>query len=231
MSPLMSSQNMSFQISSRAVASRAVLGAALVTAGLAFSSAASASVLIDVDKSTQHMSVSVDGTPRYEFPVSTGRAGFDTPNGRFHPKWMSRMHYSNEYEDAPMPHSIFFTGGDAIHGFTGTPFGVAAVSHGCVRIPLGDAAELYQLVSQQGMPNTTIVVQGHAPRRSQVAQRGRYGQGYGRSAGYVDRYGAQPNSYRQRSMPRQPALYSRQQDNYGGNRGYYQQPMRPYGGY
>jgi hypothetical protein len=43
------------------------------------------------------------------------------------------MHYSKEYENAPMPDSIVFTKGDAIHEFTDTPFSVA-VSHGCVRL-------------------------------------------------------------------------------------------------
>jgi hypothetical protein len=238
--------------------SQTLLYASVVTAGLAFSSAAYANVLIAVDKSTQHMTVSVDGFTRYDWPVSTGRPGFDTPNGTFHPQWMSQMHYSKQYENAPMPHSIFFTKGDAIHGFTDTPFGLAAVSHGCVRLPPEDAAALYQVVSQEGMPNTTIVVRGRIPRRPLVAQRGwstqgpqnyaeqGYGQpGYGQPGyGYSDRGFGQPPAYShtaygpfgQRMYPPQPrpAYY-----NYGGGRYQqssrgYQQPARgyqqPYGG-
>jgi hypothetical protein len=237
------------------MSSQTVLYASVVAAGLAFSSTAYASVLIAVDKTTQHMTVSVDGATRYDWPVSTGRPGFDTPNGTFHPQWMSQMHYSTQYEDAPMPHSIFFTKGEAIHGFTDTPFGVAAVSHGCVRLPPRDAAVLYQIVSQQGMPNTTIVVRGRIPRRPLVAQRGQSmqypEQGY-EQPGYQQRdYAGQGfgspafGSYGQRTFPPRPVYYSRQQDNYGRGRTYNQQPFgsqpfgsqqsygshQPYGGY
>jgi hypothetical protein len=230
--------------------SQTFLYASLVTAGLAFSSTAYAGVLIAVDKSTQHMTVSVDGFTRYDWPISTGRPGFDTPNGTFHPQWMSQMHYSKQYENAPMPHSIFFTKGEAIHGFTDTPFGLAAVSHGCVRLPPSDAAALYQIVSQEGMPNTTIVVRGRIPRRPLVAQRGQSmqanyyaGQGYGQPSyqerGYADRgYGPPPaysrsayGAYGQRTFPPQPGTVynSARPDYYGGGRAYYQQ--QPYGGY
>jgi hypothetical protein len=188
------------------MSSQTVIYASLVTASLVFSSAASANVLIAIDKSTQHMTVSVNGATRYDFPVSTGRPGFDTPDGIFHPHSMFLMHHSSKYENAPMPHSIFFTGGDAIHGYTGTPFGVAAVSHGCVRLPLGDAAALYQVVGQQGMSNTTIVIRGSIPRRPMVAR------AYGVRRGY--------GSYGQRSV-----LYARQQDSYGRPETYNQQPF------
>ncbi len=222
------------------MSSQTVIYASVVTAGLAFSSAAYAGVLIAIDKTTQHMTVSVDGITRYDWPVSTGRPGFDTPNGTFHPLWMSQMHYSTQYEDAPMPHSIFFTKGDAIHGFTDTPFGVAAVSHGCVRLPPSDAAALYQLVSQQGKPNTTIVVRGRIPQRPLIAQRGRsmqeavnsrqqtygqqtygqqsYGQqvyafqGYGQP-GYQQGYGQQ--SYRQQAYAHQGYGQPGYQQSYG----------------
>jgi hypothetical protein len=150
-----------------------IRSACLLAAGLtsAFASTAFANVVVSVDKTTQHMTVSVDGSTRYVWPVSTGRPGYNTPDGSFHPSWMSAMHYSKEYENAPMPDSIFFKGGDAIHGFTDTPFGVAAVSHGCVRLPRQDAAALFQLVKQEGMANTTIVVHGQLPQKPLVAQR------------------------------------------------------------
>lgn len=130
-----------------------------------------ARVVILVDQSTQRMRVSVNGRTRYDFPVSTGRPGYNTPDGRFVPQWMAAMHHSKEYENAPMPHSIFFVNGDAIHGFTDTPFGVAAVSHGCVRLPLADATALFNLVKRDGMANTTIHVYGRIPNRPMVAQR------------------------------------------------------------
>jgi len=116
----------------------------LLAAGLTlrFAPAAFADVHISVDKTNQKMTVSVDGVMRYVWPVSTGRPGYDTPGGRFHPLWMSVLHHSTLYDDAPMPDSIFFARGYAIHGFTDTPFGAAAVSHGCVRLPRRDAAAL-----------------------------------------------------------------------------------------
>ena len=78
--------------------------------------AAHASVLIAIDKSTQQMSVSVDGAPRYRWVVSTGRAGYGTPSGTYRPQRMERTWFSKEYYNSPMPHSIFFHGGYAIHG-------------------------------------------------------------------------------------------------------------------
>ena len=110
-----------------------LLYASLLAAGLTLPLAATAfaGVDISIDKTNQHMTVSVDGVTRYVFPVSTGRPGYNTPSGVFHPRWMSVLHYSKLYDDAPMPHSIFFTSGYAIHGFTDTPFGAAAVSHAC----------------------------------------------------------------------------------------------------
>jgi L,D-transpeptidase catalytic domain len=144
---------------------RRLVYASFLAAGLtlAFASAAFADVDISVDKTTQHMIVSVDGATRYVWPVSTGRPDYNTPNGVFHPLWMSVLHHSKIYDDAPTPDSIFFTGGYAIHGFTDTPFGVAAVSHGCVRLPRRDAAALFRLVKRDGMANTTIVIHGHIP--------------------------------------------------------------------
>jgi hypothetical protein len=68
-----------------------------------------ASVLISVDKNTQRMSVSVDGAPRYDFVVSTGRPGYGTPSGIYHPQHMERTWFSKEYYNSPMPHSIFST--------------------------------------------------------------------------------------------------------------------------
>src|SRR4029079_5713440 len=84
---------------------------------LAMSGQASASVLITIDKLSQQMTVTVDGVPKYHWPVSTGRFGYGTPSGSYHPFRMEATYFSKEWDDAPMPHSIFFTGqGHAIHG-------------------------------------------------------------------------------------------------------------------
>jgi len=138
-----------------------------LAAGLGFSSAAYANALvISVDKTSQRMTVSVDGAARYVWPVSTGRPGFDTPNGTFHPFRLDKDHHSTEYDNAPMPDAIFFTNtGDAVHGFFDTPHLGMAVSHGCVRLSPANAAVLYDLVEQTGLPDTTVIVQGRVPAR------------------------------------------------------------------
>jgi hypothetical protein len=141
---------------------RLCLVAVLVALLPGFAPPAWANVLIEIDKSTQHMTVSVDGAPLYDWPVSTGMRGRETPAGSFKPFRMEAEHYSKEWDDAPMPHSIFFTQvGHAIHGSAhrlGRP-----ASHGCVRISTADAATLYALVQEQGLPNTRVVITGTEP--------------------------------------------------------------------
>jgi L,D-transpeptidase catalytic domain len=110
------------------------------------------------------MSVSVDGTARYVWPVSTGRPGYDTPNGIFKANRMDADHLSQEWENAPMPHTIFFdVRGHAVHGFFDVKHLGLPVSHGCVRLSPAHAATLFDLVKAEGMNQTTIVVSGHTP--------------------------------------------------------------------
>jgi lipoprotein-anchoring transpeptidase ErfK/SrfK len=122
--------------------------------------AARASVLISVDKSMQQISVSVDGVPRYRWAVSTGRAGYGTPSGTYRPQRMERTWFSKEYYNSPMPHSIFFHGGYAIHGSYEIHRLGGPASHGCIRLHPANAATLFALVKQRGMGDTTIVVSG-----------------------------------------------------------------------
>lgn len=123
--------------------------------------AAQAKVAITVDKDNQVMTVAVDGVERYHWPVSTGIPSHETPNGSFRTFRMEEDHYSREFDDAPMPHSIFFTKiGHAIHGTNsesrlGTP-----ASHGCVRLSRANASTLYALVEQEGVLNTTVTLTG-----------------------------------------------------------------------
>ncbi len=122
---------------------------------------ANASVQISINKVSQRMTVSVDGVHRYTWKVSTGKFGYATPSGSYRPFRMEPDHFSKEWDDAPMPHSIFFTQrGHAIHGSYHTRRLGSAVSHGCVRLAPGNAARLYSLVAREGMGNTTIVVTG-----------------------------------------------------------------------
>jgi hypothetical protein len=122
---------------------------------------ASAKLLIEIDKSTQSMTVSQDGAELYTWPVSTGQRGYDTPGGEFTPFRMEKEHYSREWDDAPMPHSIFFTKrGHAIHGTEHTRNIGRPASHGCVRLEPENARVLFGLVKQEGMTNVRVVLLG-----------------------------------------------------------------------
>jgi lipoprotein-anchoring transpeptidase ErfK/SrfK len=134
---------------------------------------AAASVVINIDKSTQRMSVSVDGSARYVWPVSTGRPGYGTPNGVFHPQRMARSWFSKKYYNSPMPHSIFFYHGFAVHGSYEISRLGGPASHGCVRLHPNNAATLYALVKDEGMGATRIVVSGENP----IGRRARRGRG------------------------------------------------------
>jgi hypothetical protein len=124
---------------------------------------AAAAVLITVDKSTQQVTVQVDGATRWQWKVSTGRIGHDTPNGTYHALYLDADHHSKKYDDAPMPHSIFFTElGHALHGTFATRQLGAPASHGCVRLEPANATQLFALVKQEGPRNTTIVITGDA---------------------------------------------------------------------
>jgi hypothetical protein len=122
-----------------------------------------ASVLISINKNTQQMSVSVDGALRYQFAVSTGRAGYGTPNGSYRPQRMARTWFSKKYYNSPMPHSIFFHRGYAIHGSYEINRLGGPASHGCVRLHPNNAGTLYALVKREGMGATKIVVFGSNP--------------------------------------------------------------------
>src|SRR3569832_886660 len=140
---------------------------------------AQAKVSITIDKDAQMMPVAVDGVARYHWPVSSGIPSRETPNGTFRAFRMEESHFSKQLDDAPMPHSIFFTKiGHAIHGTDsvgrlGTP-----ASHGCVRLSRANATTLYALVEQQGVLNTTVTLTGSStvalarnPRRNTAVAR------------------------------------------------------------
>lgn len=130
-------------------------------------SAAQAETLIRIDKAAQRMIVTVDGVQRHVWPVSTGRHGYITPSGSFTPFRLEEDHYSKEWDDAPMPHSIFFTkAGHAIHGSYDTKRLGSPASHGCVRLAPANAAALFALVKQEGLGNTKVVLSGETPSRA-----------------------------------------------------------------
>jgi hypothetical protein len=194
-------------------------------------SPALAKVDITVNKDTQTMTVAVDGVTRYRWPVSTGIPSRETPNGSFKAFRMEEDHYSREFDDAPMPHSIFFTKiGHAIHGTMsegrlGTP-----ASHGCVRLSRANATTLYALVEQQGVLNTTVTLTGSAavalarnPRPStQMARRDPNAQQP------YEQQQAQPYEQQQYASRGAPVDITPQGQQYGQPYGQQQYGQRPY---
>jgi hypothetical protein len=138
---------------------------------------ASARLLIEIDKSNQRMVVSQDGVRIHVWPVSTGLRRYDTPSGAYTPFRMEKDHFSREWDDAPMPHSIFFTKiGHAIHGTDSVNRLGSPASHGCVRLSRENASKLWDLVKQEGVLNTTVTLTGSSqvalarnPRRANTA--------------------------------------------------------------
>lgn len=118
---------------------------------------AKAEVFITVDKSEQKMYVETP-TDSFVWDVSTGRKGYTTPSGSYQPYRLAKLHYSRKYDNAPMPYSIFFHGGYAIHATGEVERLGNPASHGCVRLELRNARWLYRLVKEYGQENTYITV-------------------------------------------------------------------------
>jgi lipoprotein-anchoring transpeptidase ErfK/SrfK len=136
--------------------------AAALVALLTATGFAHALVRIDVDLSTQSMRVVSDSGERYQWPISSGRHGHATPRGVFRPIALYTMVHSAKYDNAPMPHSIFFHGGYAIHGTEAVWALGRPASHGCIRLAPGNAATLFELVSREG---AAIRIDGGAAAR------------------------------------------------------------------
>lgn len=115
-------------------------------------------VEIVVDISSQSMTVDVNGWPYGRWKVSTARDGYHTPRGTWRPFMLKEMHYSKKYDNSPMPHSIFFLGGYAIHATYYTKQLGMPASHGCVRLHPQHAARLYRLVEKHGVTATRISI-------------------------------------------------------------------------
>jgi len=154
-------------------------------------------VLVTIDKSKQKMTVFLDGVERYVWPVSTGQAGYSTPSGTYTATSMNEVWYSKEWDDAPMPHSIFFRkDGYAIHGtYEAKSLGKPA-SHGCVRISRENAATLYALVKKIGLKNTEVVLTGVTPGGEYKVSRAEHPYGRTGAGSYDNSYYAQPESGR-----------------------------------
>ncbi|AZO23187.1 MULTISPECIES: L,D-transpeptidase [unclassified Mesorhizobium] len=139
---------------------KSVLMAAVLASTLLGTPIASraASLVANIDVSSQTMTVSKYGQVLYRWSVSTARKGYFTPRGSYRPQWTARMWYSRKYEMSPMPYSVFFRGGYAIHGTGAVRYLGRPASHGCVRLHTANAATFYSMVKEVGYGNTRIVV-------------------------------------------------------------------------
>ena len=117
-----------------------------------------ASLVANVNVTTQMMTVSKHGRVIYRWPVSTARKGYITPRGSWRPTRLHRMWYSRKYDMSPMPYSVFYPGGYAIHGTSAVRRLGKPASHGCVRLDTANAARFYSLVKEIGPGNTRIIV-------------------------------------------------------------------------
>ena len=121
---------------------------AAVASGL-WLTAPTGAATIHVDLSSQTMRVESQAGA-FEWPISSARAGYVTPRGTYGVQRLEVMHRSHKYHNSPMPHSIFFRGGYAIHGtYEMASLGEPA-SHGCIRIAPENAALLYGIVRTEG---------------------------------------------------------------------------------
>jgi len=136
----------------------ALIGLVWVTATPVDAAKAPAAVNITIDISSQFMAVNVNGWPYGRWKVSTARSGYWTPRGKFRPFSLRKIYYSRKYDNAPMPNSIFFHGGYAIHGTGHIKSLGRPASHGCIRLAPRNAAALYNLVKKHGMGSTRITI-------------------------------------------------------------------------
>lgn len=150
---------------------------ALFGASFVMTAAAEAKVQIHIDLSSQRMTVH-SSSGSYVWAVSTARSGYVTPRGSYGPTSLQRMHYSRKYHMSPMPHSIFFRGGYAIHGTYSTGALGSPASHGCVRLAPGNAAALFAMVQREG---ARISISGSPPNRAYASAKKKYGKHYARA--------------------------------------------------
>ena len=129
---------------------RAVFASCVFLTGVVIAQAPAQALTIDVDIPSQRMQVRTASGEVLSWPVSTARKGFVTPPGSYTPYSLQKMHYSRKYDMAPMPHSIFFHEGYAIHGTSSVAQLGRPASHGCIRLAPANAAKLFNMVKLEG---------------------------------------------------------------------------------
>jgi lipoprotein-anchoring transpeptidase ErfK/SrfK len=131
---------------------------AIVLAATGSDASAAARMVARISISDQTMQITIDGRKAHEWKVSTAARGYVTPTGSFKPTRMHEMWYSRKYDMAPMPHSVFFHGGYAVHATDAIKRLGRPASHGCIRLHPNDASDFYRLVETVGPANTSIVI-------------------------------------------------------------------------
>ena len=177
---------------------------------------APARLVAAINLTTQRMSVKIDGVVRQTWKISSGKRGFFTPRGTYTPYRMHTMWYSRKYNNAKMPHSVFYSGGFAVHGtYAASRLGRPA-SHGCVRLSLKNARKFFNLVKKYGRSATRVTITGSTPRGRSYARRspakqshrharrsgGVYRAAFGRRRGAQRRSYARKAHFAQASQPK-----------------------------
>jgi lipoprotein-anchoring transpeptidase ErfK/SrfK len=125
----------------------------------------------NINLSTQRMTVSYGGKAQHTWAISSGARGHETPTGNFKPQWQSKLWFSRTYDNAPMPHAVFFNGGIAVHATSSIGRLGSPASHGCIRLAPANAAQFYALVGRHGNVHTKIAVTGRPSFNDDVASR------------------------------------------------------------
>lgn len=162
-----------------------VVVAAAALAGLCSVAQAKVHIIVDLDRQTMHVEAK---DQVFDWKVSSGKFGYETPAGKYGVLWMDKDHHSDEYNQTPMPDAIFFAPGYAIHGAYKSAFGHPA-SHGCVRLPVAKAAVLFDLVKAQG---AEVTITGDSPATIAADHSRRRDDAAGPDAGY---YGPDARGY------------------------------------
>ena len=186
-------------------------------------------VVASIDKGSQTMTVFVDGIEKHSWPVSTGKAGYSTPSGSFTASSMNKIWYSRQWDNTPMPHSVFFTKrGHAIHATKETKKLGSPASKGCVRLSPKNAETFFNLVKEAGLENTQVELVGVTPggeyKITQPPREDRYRYGYydappvyrQRRRLFQPYYDSPPRQYRQRQyrQPRQRRRWFRRNNGF-----------------
>jgi lipoprotein-anchoring transpeptidase ErfK/SrfK len=158
-------------VSANSVASRSLARKAKTTRKKAARRRVSERLVARINLSSQTMNVMVDGQLKHSWKISSGAKGYHTPTGSYKPYYMTSMHYSKKYNNAPMPHSVFFRGGYAVHATGAVRRLGNPASHGCVRLSPGNARKFFKLVQKYKKAGTAIKISGSTPASRSLKKR------------------------------------------------------------